>query len=531
MAIEGARRSDGGPTVASVLRRGHVEFAELPAVVIPEDGRTVTYRELGAAARRCVGGLRGLGATPGDRVVLLTANRPECFVVDHALAIGGFVRVALSYRLHPKEIVDIVRDAGARLVLVDGERSEGLADALRGTDLDPTIVAFDEPRPGEVPFAAVLGAPEAEPVDVHADDIAWMPYTSGTSGRPKGVMHTHRSLLSIMRNVLVELPGATSSDVLAHTAPLTHLSGYAMLAYFMRGAAHIAMSRFDAEELVGVVERHRVTVLPLVPTMINMMLPVVEAGGRDVSGVRTVLYGGSPVAPDRLARAIRAFGPVFVQSYGLTEMPWVSWMPPQDHVVREDEVGPPARLGSAGRVSPFVELRLVSDGGVVVGDGQAGEIQLRGDARMAGYWNLPDETAVTVLDGGWLATGDVGRMVDGYLHVVDRKKDMIVSGGFNVYPTEVENAIYTVRGVAEVAVVGIPDERWGETVHAVIVLRPGADVTEQDVEKACVEEIGAYKRPRSVEFVDELPRTGTGKILRRAVRERYWAGHDRRVNG
>ncbi|WP_081654992.1 class I adenylate-forming enzyme family protein [Amycolatopsis orientalis] len=518
------KEASGGPTVASVLLRGHREFADLPAI-LERDGRTVSYRELGSLARRLVGGLRSLGLTKGDRVVVLTKNRPECFVLDHALAIGGFVRVALSYRLHPREVAEIVTDCGARAVIVDGERLAEISAVVGGT-----LVALDEPAGDAVPFQDLFPEREAEPAEVWPGDLAWMPYTSGTSGKPKGVVHTHRSLLSIIRNVLVELPGAASSDVLAHTAPLTHLSGYAMLAYFMRGASQLALDRFDAEELAALVEKHRVTVLPLVPTMINLMLPVLESGKYDVSSVHTVLYGGSPIAPDRLARAIAVLGPVFVQSYGLTEMPWSSWLPKQDHLFDPGGELPP-RLGSAGRVSPFIEMRLVDGAGQPVADGEAGEIQLRGDAGMAGYWNLPEETAETILDGGWIATGDVGRMVDGFLRIVDRKKDMIVSGGFNVYPTEVENAIYTLPGVAEVAVVGVPDDRWGETVRAVVVPRAGAAVTAAEIEQVCLDTIAAYKRPRTVEFVDELPKTGTGKIMRRELKARYWAGRDRLVNG
>ncbi|NIH80725.1 class I adenylate-forming enzyme family protein [Amycolatopsis viridis] len=516
---------DSGPTVASVLRRGYTEFADLPAVV-DVSGTTTTYAELGRDARLLVTGLRNQGARHGDRIVVLTKNRPECFTLDHALAIGGFVRVALSYRLHPKEIADIVADSGAHIVVVDGERVAEIAGAV-GADV--TLVNFDGDGPG-VPYGSLFGGAEAEPAEVSPADIAWMPYTSGTSGRPKGVIHTHHSLLSIIRNVLVELPGLGDRDVLVHTAPLTHLSGYAMLAGFTRGARQIALGRFEPAEYLRVVQQHRATVLPLVPTMINMLLPVLEAGEADVSSVHTVLYGGSPIAPDRLARAIKLFGPVFVQSYGLTEMPWSSWLSKPDHVFDPDgEL--PARLGSAGRVSPFIEMRLVTPGGRLAEDGEEGEIQLRGDARMAGYWNLPDETAAAIRDGGWVATGDVGRMSEGYLHVVDRKKDMIVSGGFNVYPAEVENAIYTVPGVAEVAVVGIPDERWGETVHAVVVPRGGATVTRDEIDRACLGTIAAYKRPRSVEFVSELPKTGTGKIMRRAVKERYWQGRARLVNG
>jgi acyl-CoA synthetase (AMP-forming)/AMP-acid ligase II len=343
-------------------------------------------------------------------------------------------------------------------------------------------------------------------------------------------MHTHRSLLSILRNMLLELPGASTADVLVHTAPLTHLSGYAMMAYFLRGARQIALGRFDAREYVETVARHHATVLPLVPTMINMMLPVVESTDLDLSSVHTIVYGGSPIAPDRLARAIRALGPVFIQSYGLTEMPFNTWLSKQDHVFDPDgEV--PERLGSAGRVGPFVEYRLIGSDGLPVPVGEPGEIQVRGDAGMAGYWNLPEVTAETILEGGWIATGDVGRLSNGFLHVVDRKKDMIVSGGFNVYPTEVENAIYTVAGVKEVAVVGIPDERWGETVHAVVSVRDGHEVTEEQIEQACLDAIAAYKRPRSIEFVDEVPKTGTGKILRREVKAAYWVGRDRLVNG
>ncbi|MFF0488630.1 AMP-binding protein [Nocardia sp. NPDC004068] len=521
-------RSEAGPTVASVLRRGYLDYADLPAVV-ETSGETVTYRELGSRARRLVSGLRALGAGKGDRVVVLTGNRSECFTIDHALAIGGFVRVALSYRLHPVEVAEIVRDAGARVVIVDGERAADVATAL--DPFDGVVVTLDDPPvPGGVPFGSLFAGDEADDVEIRPDDLAWMPYTSGTSGRPKGVVHTHRSLLAILRNILVEVPGASSSDVLVHVAPLTHLSGYAMMAYFLRGARHLALGRFDPAEYIDVVTAHRATVLPLVPTMINMLLPALESVAHDFSRVHTVLYGGSPIAPDRLARAIRAFGPVFVQSYGLTEMPYNTWLSQPDHLF-DPEGGVPERLASAGRVSPFVEIRLMAAEDEPAAPGEPGEIQVRGDAAMAGYWNLPEETAATILDGGWIATGDIGRMSNGFLHVVDRKKDMIVSGGFNVYPTEVENAIYTLPGVSEVAVVGIPDERWGETVHAVIAVRDGYEVTAEQVDAACLAAIAAYKRPRSVEFVAELPKTGTGKILRRELRQRFWTGRDRSVNG
>ncbi|WP_440712488.1 class I adenylate-forming enzyme family protein [Gordonia sp. FQ] len=517
-----------GPTVAGVLRRGYREYADLPAIV-DVAGATITYAELGERAGRLVAGLQAHGLGKGDRVVILTTNRAEAMILDHALAIGGYVRAALSYRLHPREVAEIADDCGAAMIIADDDRLTALLPELNG--FTGVIAGFDpSDDPRVVAFDALFGAVPAAEVEVAPGDLVWLPYTSGTSGRPKGVMHTHRSLLAILRNMLVELPGASSADVLVHVAPITHLSGYAMMAYFLRGARHIPVGEFTAETYVEIVARHRATVLPLVPTMINMMLPVLDAGAHDLSSVHTVVYGGSPIAPDRLARAFRLLGAVFLQSYGLTEMPFNTYLTKQDHVF-DPAAEVPARLASAGRVSPFVEYRLVDADGRDVPPGEPGEIQLRGDARMAGYWNLPDETAATILDDGWLATGDVGALREGFLHVVDRKKDMIVSGGFNVYPTEVENAIYRLEGIDEVAVVGIPDERWGETVHAVVSLRPGAEVTVEQIEQACLDRIAPYKRPRSVEFVDALPKTGTGKIVRRDVKARYWQGRDRLVNG
>ncbi len=520
----------GGITIASVLTRGYSEFRDLPAV-IEADGDVITYGELGRRARAVVGGLQHIGVAAGSRVVVLTKNRTECIVIDHALAIGGYARIALMHRLHAREVVDVVQDARAAAVIIDGERTDELAMALDEAGVETLVVALDDVTDNrQVSFADLATGHQPADVAVQPDDIAWLPYTSGTSGRPKGVIHTHRSLLAIMRNMLAELPAAATRDVLIHSAPLTHLSGYAMLAYFFRGAAQVVLERFDPEELLVAIERHRATVLPLVPTMINRLLPVLENGDYNVSSVYTILYGGAPIAPERLARAIAAFGSVFVQSYGLTEFPWVSWLAKSDHAF-DSSAEPPARLASAGRISPFVQMRLVRDDGELVLDGDPGEIQLRGDGCMTGYWNQPCETAETIHDDGWLATGDIGRVAHGFLHIVDRKKDMIISGGLNIYPTEVENAIYKLSGVDEVAVVGVPDEQWGETVCALVVVRAGHTVTQEDIEQVCVQNIASFKRPRRIEFVSQLPKTGTGKITRRSIKASFWVGRDRMVGG
>jgi acyl-CoA synthetase (AMP-forming)/AMP-acid ligase II len=266
--------------------------------------------------------------------------------------------------------------------------------------------------------------------------------------------------------------------------------------------------------------------------MLILLVLAAEKHTFDYSALHTVVYAGSPIAPDRLARAREVFGDVFVQFYGLSEMPIpLACLSSRDHAFDPRE-GVPARLASAGRISPFVEVRLLDDESVEVEPGAVGEIVVRGDQVMMGYWGRPDATAEMIDDDGWARTGDLGRFdADGYLTIVDRKKDMVVTGGFNVYPTEIENVISTLPAVAEVAVVGVPDETWGESLKAIVVRREGHGLTEAEVVEACVGSLAGYKKPRSVEFVDELPKTGSGKIMRRRLRDRYWEGEGRRVGG
>ncbi|MQA15222.1 MAG: AMP-binding protein [Pseudonocardiaceae bacterium] len=528
----GVRHGMVTATWTSALAESYRRYAGEPAVRTGR-GEVLSYAELGARARRLAGGLAALGVRPGDRVMVVTANRPECFLVDHGLAAGGFVRVAVSYRLHPGEVAHIARDCEPKAVVVDRERAEAVAAALATTGLSVVVVAFDDDAPVAVDarLSELFAHPEAESPPVEPEALAWLPYTSGTTGEPKGVMLSHRSLLACFRNLQVELPPVETGDVVLHVAPLTHLSGYLGHAYAIRGASQVALPEFTPEATLGAIGEYGATVLPLVPTMLNMMLPLLESHRWDVESLHTVLYAGSAMSPDRLARAVTCLGEVFVQAYGLTEIPFpLVALSKAAH--RFDPDGPPpARLASAGRPNPFVEIRLRRPDGTDAADGEEGEIQARTDTTMLGYWNRPEATAEMLLDDGWAATGDVGRMQDGYLHVVDRKKDMIVSGGFNVFPGEIENAISTLDGVAEVAVVGVPDERWGESIRAVVVVRDGQPVTEDDIDRACRERIAAYKRPRSVDFVAELPKTGTGKIQRHQLRRRYWTGQARRVGG
>jgi acyl-CoA synthetase (AMP-forming)/AMP-acid ligase II len=302
--------------------------------------------------------------------------------------------------------------------------------------------------------------------------------------------------------------------------------------YFVGGATHLTRARFDAAETLALIERHRVSILPMVPTMLNMLALAGEQVPGDYSSLHTIVYAGSAIAPDRLARARGVFGDVFVQFYGLSELPIpIACLSARDHSF-DPAAGVPARLGSAGRLSPFVEVKLVDDNGAEVPPGEVGEITVRGEQTMMGYWGRPDATAEMIDADGWAGTGDLGRFdSDGYLYIVDRKKDMVVTGGFNVYPREIENVVSTLPAVAEVAVVGVRDEVWGESLKAIVVVRPGYSLTEDEVVAVCAENLAGYKKPRSVDFVTDLPKTGSGKIMRRSLRDRYWAGSDRQIGG
>lgn len=520
-------------TLTSAFAEVYKRYADRPAVT-DEAGRGLTYGELGAGARRLAGGLAALGMKPGDRALILLRNRTECLLIDQALAAGGFVRVFPNYRLHARELAQIAHDCTPAVAFVDADREAELAGAFRETGVKTAVVAVDEPQgPVTARLAELLEHDEIVSPPVDPENLAWLSYTSGTTGEAKGVMLSHRSVMACARNLMVELDRIESDDVVLHVAPLSHLSGYVSVPYTLGGAQHVCVSKFDAAQTVQYLREHRVTVLPMVPTMLNLILPELEsakeAGRLRTDTLHTVLYGGSAIAPRRLARLCVCLGDVFVQGYGLTEVPFpLAALSKHDHRSAPGE-DHPAHLGSAGRVNPFVEVRLRTPDGRDAVEGESGEIQARGDTVMLGYWKRPDATREVLLADGWAATGDIGRMQDGYLHIVDRKKDMVVSGGFNIFPAEIEAAISVLEGVAEVAVVGVPDPRWGESVKAVVVVRDGYQITEDDLDAVCRERIAAYKRPRSFDFVPELPKTGSGKIQRHVLRERYWAGHTRKV--
>jgi acyl-CoA synthetase (AMP-forming)/AMP-acid ligase II len=372
--------------------------------------------------------------------------------------------------------------------------------------------------------------PASEPLDeIEVDDACVLFYTSGTTGRPKGAIHTHKSLIAEATRVPHRDLG--SDDVALCVMPFFHVGGAAAYLFpaFACGATLVVHRSFDETQVLQAIEKEKITYIYLVPAMIIRLLEHPDLDTYDLSSLRSVAYTGAPMPIEALKKGIDRFGQVFIQFLGQTETLNLTVLKKQDHKVK----GSPQetkRLESAGKPLAADELRIVDEQGQDVPPGEAGEIIARSDRVMQGYWQAPQETAKTIKDG-WLYTGDVGQMdEDGYVYIVDRKKDMIISGGENIYSREVEEVLYMHPAVIEAAVVGTPDEKWGESVKAVLVLKPGASASEEEIIDFCKEHLASYKKPRSVEFWDGLPRTGSGKVRKNEIRERYWEGYEKRVH-
>jgi fatty-acyl-CoA synthase len=440
--------------------------------------------------------------------------------------------VTLNFRLAPPEWRFILEDAGARLVVAADE----YADALDGLRADVPVehwVVLGGPRPGWDAFEDWCAAASPAPGTVRADPDAdlYQMYTSGTTGRPKGAVLTHRAIVEHLHQVRLAMP-LRPGDRQLTVMPLFH-AGMAIGLYHAvaSGAELVIHETFEPDAVVRAMSEEGIAVASLVPAMIQACcVEVPDVADRTYDTLRLMVYGASPIAESTLARALEAFGCDFGQGYGMTETAsCVTFLLPEDH--RRALAGRPELLRSAGRPVLGTEVRVVDEGDRPLATGELGEIVARGPQLMRGYWNRPEATA-EAMRGGWMHTGDAGSFDDeGYLYVRDRVKDMIVSGGENVYPREVEEVLFHHPAVADAAVIGVPDPRWGETVRAVVVLRPGAGASADALMDFCRGRIADYKRPRSVTFLDELPRNPSGKVLKRELRETAWSGQARRVGG
>ncbi len=501
-------------------------------------GRSLAFRQLDEAANRLANALLGCGLRTGDRVAVMLHNSLETLITTQAIERAGLAFV----RLHPPESLEvrdyILHHSEARVMLMDArfvaewKQSEFGRDASR---IEIAIPATDFPGnvPGVLSFDRLCAAasPDDPNVMVGAGDIRAIGYTSGTTGRPKGITYTFGAWMNRLRNdffnqdIIID-----DRDVLLSAAPLTHAAGVVALPYLIKGATNIILEKFDAEEMLATIERERVTAFFVVPTMMTRLVNHPKARDYDYSSLRRIYYASAPMSVEVLRKAIDIFGArVLRQHYAVGEHPQpVTLLYPSDHDVADDPIKQ-ERLGSVGRLCIGSELKLMNEDGHEAGAGEAGEIWIRGDAGMSGYWKDPELTAETMVDG-WIRTGDVGRMdAGGYLFLVDRMKDMLISGGFNIYPREIERVIESHPSVLEVCVFGVPDDEWGEAVKAVVVLKQGARATTEELMDYCRSHLSGHKKPKTIDFVGELPKSATGKLLRRALREPYWQGRERKI--
>ncbi|MDZ3832623.1 MAG: fatty acid--CoA ligase [Sphingopyxis sp.] len=490
-----------------------------------EDGHVYSYEDLDNLTARVASALLARGLVKGDRIAWIGKNSDLYFILFYGAARAGIVMAPIGWRLAPAEWAFIVNDTRAKMVFAGpgfDELAGQLADKL---DHAPEIVTADAAR------AMIAGAERTAFDPAGPDDAVLQLYTSGTTGNPKGAVLSNRNLFALRKHSNdLDLPYTKweEDEAVLVAMPCAHIGGTGLgIMALAAGLPGIVLAEFNPDGVFDAVEQHGVTRFFMVPAALQMLLMHPRCASVDYGRLKYILYGAAPIPLELLRQCIQMFGAQFIQAYGMTETTGtISMLPPEDH----DPAGN-KRMRSAGKPLPGVEIQIVGADGAELPVGEVGEVVTRSSNNMLGYWNLPDATANTMSGDGWIRTGDAGYMdEDGYLFIHDRVKDMIISGGENVYPAEVESAIFGHPAVQEVAVIGIPDAKWGETVKAVCVPKPGATIDEADVIAWARDRIAPFKCPRSVDVIAALPRNASGKILRKDLRAPYWQGYERMVN-
>jgi len=516
--------------LGTYLSRSASFHPDIEAVVCGED--RWTYRELDTAANRLASALALAGARPGDMIGPFAGNCGELVVTEMAVCKGGFVRVPINARLGADELGHILDDADVRVLFVDAAHADMALKVVADAGLNCRVFDYSTSTPGADNYLDLLasGSGDDVEVDVDIDSPAVLNYTSGSTGKLKAAVQSQGNRLANMRKRLMSPEGAPAvGDRYLAPGPITHASGMVMLGMFARGATVVILPSWNAGTFLRTIERERITTTMVVPTMLNLLMDHPSVTDVDLSSLRCIGVGAAPVSPRRLRDAVALFGPIVIQGYGLGETTSVVTVLTADDIVRGIESDPELLL-SCGRPVYDTDVRVVDDNGEQVPAGTIGEIVASGPDCVREYFHEPELSAETFRNG-WVHTGDVGYFrKDGYLFIVDRKKDMIISGGFNIYCSEVEAALYEHPAVSEVCVVGVPDSKWGEAVKAVVVLRSGSQTTATELIDHCATRLASMKKPQSVDFADSLPVNRNGKIERRAIRATYWATADRHVN-
>jgi acyl-CoA synthetase (AMP-forming)/AMP-acid ligase II len=510
-----------------LMKRGFMLHPDKECIICGD--QRVTYRMFEKRVNKLVNLLYGLGLKKGDRVSVLAENSMTAVEAMIALEKSGLVWAPLNFRHHPNEHAYHLNDAGSRALIMQRHFAEGIETVRDQLETVEHFIVDGEGYPGMERYEDLMQKASDKPteVDIDDDDPVALMYTSGTTGKAKGVLHTHKSFSMLAVFTALEL-GIQQGDKVIYVAPINHGAGILLPPHLMMGTPNILISHLDVDYVLKVIQEEKVTTMWLAPTIIYFLLAYPKREEFDLSSLKFLPYSSAPIAVEKLKEALEVFGPIFAQAYGLVECPVITWLPREEHVLGGDEKQT-RRLGSAGREVVFTKVRVVDSEGNDLPPGEIGEIIVKSPLVMKEYWRNPEATAQTLRDG-WLYTGDMGYLdEDGYLFIADRKKDMIITGGYNVYPKEVEDVIFKHPAVMEAAVIGVPDETWGESVKAFVVLKPGAQATEEEIISFCKENLASYKKPKSVEFIDALPKNLAGKVLKTELRKPYWEGKERKV--
>jgi acyl-CoA synthetase (AMP-forming)/AMP-acid ligase II len=500
--------------VGYLITRSSYYFPDRIAFVI--DGQSISYRELNERINKLANALLSLGIKKGDRVGLLFHNSLAYLESYLALYKAGLVWVRLNARLHPSEIKGMLEDSGAQVLIHGPEFVESIEKISSGVRW---VIQKGKGPGADYDDFLQKGSDQEPKIDVILDDLSDLWYTSGTTGAPKGIMLTHRNILTCTQLLLCDVYDISQEDKLLTVGALSHAGSVRILPFIIRGATNYLHSHFDPVKAFKEIEASKISDFSTVPTILVGLMDHPERPRFKLSSLKRITYAGSPMAVERIKEALKLFGPVLDQSYGQAEsIITITHLSRKEHILNGDPVRE-RRLASAGREYPGVQVKIVDENDHPLRAGEIGEVITRSDLVMRGYWNQPDKTEEALREG-WLHTGDIGYLdEDGYLYLVDRKHDKIITGGLNVYPREVEEALSTHPAVAQVAVFGVNDPFWGEAITAAVVVREGKKVTTQELMQFCKEHLAGYKRPKKIYFLKDLPKNLYGKVLRKELKK------------
>ena len=503
--------------LANLLLSAAKRFPDSPALAVGTDV-VATYAQHAERSARLAAALQGLpGVEPGDRVAIAMTNAPEYSEIMFGAWHAGLAVVPMNARLHPREFAYILEDSGAKICFVSEDLADGIADiAGEVASLEHVVLA------GSMRYGEMILGPSAEVATVGTDDLAWLFYTSGTTGRPKGAMLTHANLQAMNDAYFDCVDGIKSADCIVHAAPYSHGSGLYLLPHVEKAACQVIPESggFDPEEAFRLIASWQGVTFFMAPTMVTRLINAPGSAQADTRNLKTIVYGGAPMYLEDCLKALDLLGPKLVQIYGQGEAPMTITVLSRDLHTRSDDPAYHKHLASVGLPQTGVKIRIADEHDRELPVGEIGEILVRGDVVMKGYWNNTDASALT-LRGGWLHTGDMGALDEnGFLTLKDRSKDLIISGGSNIYPREVEEILLRHDGVLECSVIGRPHPDWGEEVVAFVVKKDGAEVSEAELDALSLEHIARFKRPKAYKFIDALPKNNYGKVLKTELRER-----------